>query len=116
MTRELKKPVKKVIRLSDKDISEFLISLDTMFKRMSTDEKKAVLLQIGRDKNDIEKLDGDNMLKSIKDEYTKLLPTIDLNDVNTVPTKYKKANEFMTKKDTSTKKELKEKIQKYKEL
>jgi hypothetical protein len=110
-----KDPIK-VKRLSDNDINDVLNNLDRVFKRMSKDEKKAVLLQIGKTKIDIEKLDDTTMLRTIKADYMSVLRNIDLDDANSIDPKYRLANEFMTKKDNLTQKKFKEKIQKYKEI
>tara|TARA_R100001443_G_scaffold113463_1_gene128206 strand:- start:4133 stop:4537 length:405 start_codon:yes stop_codon:yes gene_type:complete len=109
------RPIKEK-RLSDKDVDDILNTLDRAFKRMSKDEKKAILLHIGQGKVDIEKLDDTTMLRTIKSDYQRVLRNIDMNDVNSIDPKYKIANELMTKKDKLTKTKLKEKVQKYKEI
>lgn len=115
MTKIKNKPTKEK-RLSDKDVDDILKTLDRAFKRMSKDEKKAILLQIGQSKVDIEKLDDTTMLRALKLDYQRVLRNIDMNDVKSIDPKYKIANELMTKKDKLTKTTLKEKVQKYKEL
>ena len=103
---------KKVLRLSNQDLKDVINTIEFNFKKMDREEKRAVLLELGLSKTKIEGLSDLDMLKSVKDEYENILPKIDLNDFK-VDKKYKTANEFMSRNKP---KELKEKIQKYKEL
>ena len=109
MTKEKRK---KVLRLSNQDLKDVINTIEFNFKKMDREEKRAVLLELGLSKTKIEGLSDLDMLKSVKDEYENILPKIDLNDFK-VDKKYKTANEFMSRNKP---KELKEKIQKYKEL
>ena len=111
----MSKQKKKVLKLSSKDITDVLNTLSAQFKVMTSDEKKAVLKKIGVSKTDIEQLDDTGLINKLRSEYNKILPKIDLNDFK-VDQKYIKANEFITKNDTSTKTLLKKEIEDYKKI
>ena len=106
--------VKKLLTAQDK--IDVLNTLDGLLKSMSRDERKAVLSKIGIAKIDIEKLDDDALIAKVKTEYSNVIGTIDLNSVDynsKTLSKYKVANEFMSRKKET---ELKEEIKKYKKL
>jgi len=100
--------------LSSQDIKDILKTLEICYKAMSLDEKKAVLSRLGKSKKSIEALSEDGMLTALKNDYNTMLPTIDLNNFNPNSTKfskYKVANEYVSRKKQ---KELKEEIETYK--
>jgi hypothetical protein len=111
MSRE-KKEQKKVSRLSAQDIKDILNTIEIGFKKMSDAEKKATLLELGFDKNNIEGYTDTQMLDKVKKSYDNILPAIDLDNVK-IDAKYKNASEFISK---AKPKELKEKIETYNRL
>ena len=100
------------LRLTTTEITNVLDTLDFLFNKMTTDEKKAVLKKIGVSKRDIEALENDQLITKLKTEYTSLLRNFDKNNP-TVDEKYKRGCEYMSKKKKT---ELKTEIENYKRL
>jgi len=106
--------VKKLLTAQDK--IDVLNTLDGLLNGMSRDERKAVLNKIGIAKVDIEALDDNGLIAKVKTEYSNVIDKLDLNNVDydsITLSKYKVANEFMSRKKPT---ELKEEIEKYKNL
>ena len=104
--------VKRPLRLTAELKKAVLNTLETQFKKMSIDERKAVLKHIGISKTLIESKDEDGMLKELLSSYSTEFDKFDFNNPRVNP-KFKKGAEYISKK---RKEELKTEIKNYKKL